>query len=68
MRRDLESVPMQKKLSAPSNKTEEFAFNFDLELMKRALSSGVVSFPPGLTGEERRSWLRSHKGTELPTG
>lgn len=33
-------------------------FNFDLERMKASLESGTISFPRGLTGEERRAFLR----------
>lgn len=33
-------------------------FNFDLDKMKEALESGVISFPRGLTGEERREFIR----------
>lgn len=33
-------------------------FNFDLDKMTEALNSGTISFPPGLTGEERREFIR----------
>lgn len=36
----------------------EAQFNFDLDQMKAALESGVISFPRGLTGEERREFIR----------
>lgn len=34
-------------------------FNFDLDKMKASIDSGVISFPIGLTGEERRAYIRS---------
>lgn len=33
-------------------------FNFDLEQMQAALNSGTISFPRGLTGDERREFIR----------
>lgn len=33
-------------------------FNFDLEKLTASINSGVISFPRGLTGEERREFLR----------
>lgn len=33
-------------------------FNFNLERMQAALNSGTISFPRGLTGEERREFIR----------
>lgn len=58
---------MQKKPNVPRNDSEERVFNFDLEIMKKALGSGVVSFPPGLTGEERREWIRNRRKNSPPT-
>lgn len=33
-------------------------FNFDLERMKRAVEGPTISFPRGLTGAQRREFLR----------
>lgn len=33
-------------------------FNFDLEKMRAAVESPTISFPPGLTGEQRREFIR----------
>lgn len=33
-------------------------FNYDLERLQASLESGTISFPRGLTGEERRAFLR----------
>lgn len=38
---------------------KEREFNFDIKRMKDSLASGVISFPSGLTGEQRRAWLRA---------
>lgn len=37
---------------------EEPQFNFDLEQMTKAINSGTISLPRGLTGEERREFIR----------
>lgn len=34
------------------------AFNFDLPRMMAAVDSGVISFPPGLSRQERREWVK----------
>lgn len=41
-----------------ADKDTEYTFNFDLEKMKEAMSSPTISFPPGLTGEQRRAFIR----------
>lgn len=33
-------------------------FNFDLDKMKAAVDSETISLPPGLTGEERRAFIK----------
>lgn len=33
-------------------------FTFDLPRMMAAVDSGVISFPPGLTRQERREWVK----------
>lgn len=33
-------------------------FNFDLPRMMDAVDSGVISFPPGLSRQERREWVK----------
>lgn len=45
------------------------SFNFDLTRIKASIESGVVSFPRGLTGKQRRQFIRDrfhpaelHKG------
>ena len=58
---------MQKNPNVPRNDSEERAFNFDLEILKKALASGVVNFPPGLTGEERKEWIRNRRKTVSST-
>lgn len=34
-------------------------FNFDLERMKKAVEGPTISFPRGLTGAQRREFLRN---------
>lgn len=41
-----------------TDKDTECTFNFDLEEMEKALNSGTISFPRGLTGEQRRAFIR----------
>jgi hypothetical protein len=41
-----------------ANTDAEYTFNFDLEKMKEAMSGPTISFPPGLTGEQRRAFIR----------
>lgn len=41
-----------------TDKDTECTFNFDLEKMEKALNSGTISFPRGLTGEQRRAFIR----------
>ena len=41
-----------------TDKDTECTFNFDLEKMEEALNSGTISFPRGLTGEQRRAFIR----------
>lgn len=51
---------MQKNPELPRKNAEEPVFNFDLERMKAAIESGVVSFPRGLSPKERKEWIRKH--------
>lgn len=47
---------MPKSLHQPS-RTTSTNFTFDLPRMMEAIDGGVISFPPGLSREERRVWV-----------
>lgn len=42
---------------------KEPQFNFDLERIKASIESGIVSFPWGLRGQQRRQFMRD---THMP--
>ena len=51
---------MQKKPQVPRKNSNEQVFDFDLEVVKASVESGVVSFPRGLKANERKEWVRKH--------
>lgn len=53
--RDLSVMP---KAQHPNGHVPTHTFNFDLPRMMAAVDSGVISFPPGLSRQERREWVR----------
>lgn len=44
--------------AAITGKESECRFNFDLEKIQHAVNSPTISFPKGMTGEQRRVFLR----------
>lgn len=58
---------MKKILFTPLNESLQPVFNFDLEKIQESIESGVISFPRGLTGEERREWIRNRLEAEAPS-
>ena len=51
---------MKKKPTLPRKSSDEQAIDFDLEIIKASIESGVVSFPAGLKAKERKEWIRNH--------
>lgn len=48
-------------MSKPQPQVEQnlaSTFTFDMPRMVAAIDSGVISFPPGLSRQERREWVR----------
>lgn len=41
---------------------------YDLERMKKSIESGTISFPPGLTREERRAYIKNRDVDSQPSG
>lgn len=37
------------------------SFSFDLDKMEKAVEGGTVGFPPALSRDERREWIRKNK-------
>lgn len=35
----------------------DWLFDFDFEKVKRSVESGVITFPPGLSGSQRKEYI-----------
>lgn len=46
------------KSQHPTDHNPANTFTFDLPRMMAAVDSGVISFPPGLSRQERREWVK----------
>lgn len=46
------------KAQQPTETGSANTFTFDLPRMMAAVDSGVISFPPGLSRQERREWVK----------
>lgn len=61
----METQPMTPEQSAADL---DPPFNFDLDKMKAALEGPTISFPRGLTGEQRREFIRKRLEEIDPLG